>query len=78
MVGHVMGLPVEESVLALAPAGVAAVTAVSIAARTTLGRIRRRRLGRLRTRYARITRRAPKASPIRNTSPNTTIPTAMA
>jgi uncharacterized membrane protein AbrB (regulator of aidB expression) len=46
MVGHVMGLPVEESVLALAPAGAAAVTAFAIAARTTLDRLRGRRPGR--------------------------------
>ena len=45
IVGHVMGLPVEESVLALAPAGAATVTAVALAARTTLDRLRRRRDG---------------------------------
>jgi hypothetical protein len=40
MVGHVMGLPIEESVLALASAGAAMVTAVAIAGRTGLGRLR--------------------------------------
>ena len=45
IVAHVMGLPVEESVLQLAPAGAAMVTAVAIAGRTTLGRLRRRFYG---------------------------------
>ena len=40
MVGHVMGLPIEESVLALASAGAATVTAVAIAGRAGLGRLR--------------------------------------
>jgi hypothetical protein len=43
MFAHIMGIPVEESVLQLAPAGAAMVTAVAIAGRTTLGRLRRRR-----------------------------------
>jgi uncharacterized membrane protein SpoIIM required for sporulation len=42
IVGHIMGIPVEESVLQLAPAGVAMVTAVAIAGRAGLGRLRRR------------------------------------
>jgi hypothetical protein len=46
IVAHAMGLPLEESVLQLAPAGAAAATAVAIAARTTLERLRRRRPGR--------------------------------
>ena len=33
IVAHVLGLPVEESVLQLAPAGAAIVTALAIAAR---------------------------------------------
>jgi hypothetical protein len=41
IVAHVLGLPVEESVLQLAPAGAAIVTALAIAARTTLDRLRR-------------------------------------
>jgi hypothetical protein len=41
-VAHIMGIPVEESVLQLAPAGAAMVTAVAIAGRTGLGRLRRR------------------------------------
>ena len=32
IVGHVMGIPVEESVLQLAPAGANVITAVAIAA----------------------------------------------
>jgi hypothetical protein len=42
IVAHVMGIPVEESVLQLAPAGAAMVTVVAIASRTGLGRLRRR------------------------------------
>ena len=40
MLAHVMGLPVEESILQLAPAGAAMVTAVAIAGRASLGRLR--------------------------------------
>jgi hypothetical protein len=42
MLGHVMGLPVEESVLQLAPAGAVTVTAFAIAGRRLLARLRRR------------------------------------
>ena len=42
IIAHVMGIPVEESVLQLAPAGAAVVTAVAIAGRASLGRLRRR------------------------------------
>jgi hypothetical protein len=42
IVAHVMGLPIEESVLQLAPVGAATVTAVAIAGRASLGRLRRR------------------------------------
>ena len=42
IVAHVMGIPIEESVLQLAPAGVAMVTAVAIAGRASLSRLRRR------------------------------------
>ena len=42
IVAHVLGLPIEESVLQLAPAGVAIVTVLVITARATLGRLRRR------------------------------------
>jgi hypothetical protein len=42
MVAHIMGIPFEESVLQLAPAGAAMATAVAIAGRTGLGRIQRR------------------------------------
>ncbi len=41
IVGHVLGIPVEESVLQLAPAGAAILTAVGIAVRTTLDRLTR-------------------------------------
>jgi len=40
IVAHIMGIPIEESVLALAPAGAATVTALAIAGRTLLGRLR--------------------------------------
>jgi hypothetical protein len=39
MLAHVMGLPVEESILQLAPAGAAVVTAVVFAGRASLGRL---------------------------------------
>jgi len=42
IVAHVMGIPVEESVLQLAPAGAAMATAVAMAGRIRLGRLRRR------------------------------------
>jgi hypothetical protein len=41
IVAHVMGIPIEESVLQLAPASAAIVTTFAIAIRTTLGRLRR-------------------------------------
>src|SRR5262249_42801054 len=49
IVAPIMGLPVEESVLRLAPAGAATVTVVAITARTTLARVRRRRTTTART-----------------------------
>jgi hypothetical protein len=45
MLGHVMGLPVEEGVLQVAPVAAAMLTATAIAGRTTLGRLRRRLRG---------------------------------
>ena len=42
IVAYIIGIPVEESVLQLAPAGAAMVTAVAIAGRASLGRLRRR------------------------------------
>jgi len=46
IVAHITGIPLEESVLQLAPAGAAIMTAAAIAARTQLfrllARIRRR------------------------------------
>ncbi len=42
IVAHIMGLPVEESFLQLAPAGAASVTALVIAGRMGFGRLRRR------------------------------------
>jgi hypothetical protein len=41
IVAHMMGLPLEESILQLAPAAVAMVTAVGLAGRTSLSRLRR-------------------------------------
>jgi len=42
IVGHIMGIPVEESVLQLVPAGAVTVTAFAIAGRHLLSRMRRR------------------------------------
>jgi hypothetical protein len=42
IVAHVLGLPIEESVLQLAPAGAAIVTAAMIAGRAALDRLRHR------------------------------------
>jgi uncharacterized membrane protein AbrB (regulator of aidB expression) len=42
MLAHVLGIPVEESILQLAPAGAAIVTAVAIAGQASLARLRRR------------------------------------
>lgn len=48
IVGHIMGIPVEESFLQLAPAGAATLTVLLIAGRTRLTRLGRRlRNGRL-------------------------------
>jgi hypothetical protein len=41
ILAHIMGIPVEESVLQLAPAGAAMVTVAAIAGRTRFGRLRR-------------------------------------
>lgn len=43
MIAHIMGIPVEESVLQFVPAGAVMVTAVAVFGRTTFGRLRRRR-----------------------------------
>jgi hypothetical protein len=42
VIAHIMGLPIEESLLQLAPAGAALMTAVAFAGRTALGHLRRR------------------------------------
>ena len=42
MLAHIMGIPVEEGVLQLAPAGAAMVTALAIAGRKSLGRLHHR------------------------------------
>jgi len=42
IVGHVMGLPVEESVLQLAPVAAVTLTTCAIAGRALLTRVRRR------------------------------------
>ena len=43
---HVMGLPLEESALALAPAGAAMVAGAAVMARAAFDRARRRRQAR--------------------------------
>ena len=42
ILAHIMGLPIEESVLQLAPAATATATAIAIAGRTGLGHLKRR------------------------------------
>jgi uncharacterized membrane protein AbrB (regulator of aidB expression) len=39
IIGHVMGLPIEESVLPFVPAGAATLTAVAFMGRARLGRL---------------------------------------
>jgi hypothetical protein len=41
IVAHLMGLPIEESILQLAPAGAVTLTAVAVAGRAALGRLKR-------------------------------------
>ena len=41
IVGHVMGIPLEESALQLAPAGAAVVMAAAVAVRSVGARLRR-------------------------------------
>jgi hypothetical protein len=41
MLAHIMGIPIEESVLQFAPAGAVTLTAFAIAGRRLLTRIRR-------------------------------------
>jgi hypothetical protein len=41
ILGHIMGLPIEESLVQLAPAGAVTVTALAIAGRRLLTRLRR-------------------------------------
>jgi len=41
IVAHIMGIPVEETVLQFAGVGAVTATAVAIACRTSLGRLRR-------------------------------------
>jgi hypothetical protein len=41
VIAHIMGIPVEESALQLAPAGAAVATALAIAVRTSIERLRR-------------------------------------
>lgn len=40
ILGHVMGLPIEESVLQLAPAGAVILAATTVAGRAALGKLR--------------------------------------
>jgi hypothetical protein len=46
MLAHIMGIPVEETALDLAPAGAAMMSAVAIAGRARLGRLLNRLLRR--------------------------------
>lgn len=38
--GHIMGIPIEESVFQLAPVGAVTVTAAAVAGRAALGRLK--------------------------------------
>jgi hypothetical protein len=42
ILGHVFGIPVEETAVQLAPAGAATVAVIAIAGRTKLGQLQRR------------------------------------
>ena len=42
MLAHIMGMPIEETVLQFAPAGAVMVTAFAIAGRRLLNRLKRR------------------------------------
>jgi hypothetical protein len=42
MIAHIMGIPIEETVLPLIPAGAAIITAITIASRTRARRLRQR------------------------------------
>jgi hypothetical protein len=42
MIAHIMGIPIEETVLPLMPAGLAIITAITIATRTRARRLRQR------------------------------------
>jgi hypothetical protein len=42
IVGHIFGIPVEETAVQLVPAGAATVTVLAIAGRTKLGWLQRR------------------------------------
>ena len=42
MIAHIVGLPVDESVLQLVPAGAAMMTLVAVASQNALDRMRRR------------------------------------
>jgi hypothetical protein len=48
ILGHVFGIPVEETAVQLAPAGAATVAVIAIGGRTKLGQLRRRFRRRLR------------------------------
>jgi hypothetical protein len=41
IIGHLAGIPVEESLVQLAPAGAVIATALAVAVRTSIGRLRR-------------------------------------
>ncbi len=45
MIAHIMGLPIEESILPLVPVGAAMMSVAAIAARDALDRVRRRPKG---------------------------------
>lgn len=48
ILGHVFGIPAEETALQLGPAGAATVTVIAIVGRTKLGRLQQRLRRRMR------------------------------
>jgi hypothetical protein len=67
---HVLGIPVEESALALAPAGAAIASGLAVLARSTAGRI----VGWLGHRSARAARGSPSRSASRCTPTSSSAP----
>jgi hypothetical protein len=55
ILGHILGIPVEETAAQFVPAGAATLAMIAIAGRTKLGRLRRRFRRRMRGKISRDT-----------------------